>query len=263
MPKAIFFDLDDTLLWDKKSIALAFHYTCKEAEKEFGVAAEDLEAAVRRIAPILYAELSTYSFTQSIGINPFEGLWGEFGDPIHHQFREMGKLIPAYRKKAWTEGLKALGIENPEAGEKLSERFREHRREQPVLYEETYEVLEALKKKSIRLLLLTNGAPSLQLEKLAITKELVPYFEHIVISGNVGVGKPSTPVFGHALRLMELSPEDVWMVGDNKKTDIMGANRIGMKSIWIQHDGSVGTGSPDEGKEDVKVKRLREVLELL
>ncbi len=34
MIKAIFFDLDDTLLWDKRSIQLAFEQTCLFARQE-------------------------------------------------------------------------------------------------------------------------------------------------------------------------------------------------------------------------------------
>ena len=33
MVKAIFFDLDDTLLWDKKSVETAFQETCRLAEE--------------------------------------------------------------------------------------------------------------------------------------------------------------------------------------------------------------------------------------
>ena len=263
MPKAIFFDLDDTLLWDKKSIELALHYTAQDAEKLLGVDSQKLIGAVRSIAPKLYAEYPTHAFTQSIGINPFEGLWGQFGDVIHHHFREMGNLMPNYRNRVWTEALSQCGILSENEGNKLSELFIIHRRKQPVLYEETFEVLDWLSNQEISMLLLTNGAPSLQLEKLAITPRLVPYFEHIVISGNVGVGKPSPAIFDHALRLMNVQKEDVWMVGDNKKTDIMGANKIGMKSIWIEHDVKAEEQSPLNGKPDYTIKRLNELVELI
>ena len=36
MIKAIFFDLDDTLLWDQKSVKEAFAATCKVAEERMG-----------------------------------------------------------------------------------------------------------------------------------------------------------------------------------------------------------------------------------
>lgn len=36
--KAVFFDLDDTLLWDEKSVSTAFAETCMKAEKNTGSA---------------------------------------------------------------------------------------------------------------------------------------------------------------------------------------------------------------------------------
>ena len=37
MIKALFFDLDDTLLWDKKSVATAFQKTCEAATHNYDV----------------------------------------------------------------------------------------------------------------------------------------------------------------------------------------------------------------------------------
>ncbi|MGD7045108.1 HAD family hydrolase [Jeotgalibacillus proteolyticus] len=263
MPKVIFFDLDDTLLWDKKSIEKALLLTAQQAMETYKVDPQLLIQDVREIAPAIYSSLSTHDFTQLIGINPFEGLWGEFGDPIHHMFREMGSIMPEYRKKVWTKALKSQDIFNEEFGFELAHQFIENRKRTPILYEETFEVLDALKEQGIRLLLLTNGAPSLQMEKLKLTPELVPYFEHIVISGNFGFGKPHAEIFEHSLRLMDVPAEDVWMVGDNKKTDILGANRANIRSVWIQHDDLDEKRSEKDGVPDTTVHRLKQLLTLV
>jgi putative hydrolase of the HAD superfamily len=235
MIKAIFFDLDDTLLWDQKSIKEAFVATCKVAEERYGVDANELEEAVREAARKLYSSYETYSFTQMIGINPFEGLWGNFLDE-QDDFRKMKVIVPGYRKEAWTAGLKALGVDDPEFGYELAERFPQERRNLPFVYEETFNILDSLKGK-YQLLLLTNGSPDLQNTKLSITSELVPYFDQIVISGAFGRGKPDPSIFEHALSLMGLAKDEVLMVGDNLMTDILGANRVGIKSVWInRHD---------------------------
>lgn len=235
MIKAIFFDLDDTLLWDQKSIKDAFISTCKIAEDRYGLDPNQFEEAVREAARNLYSSYETYPFTQMIGINPFEGLWGNFLDE-QDDFRKMAEIIPTYRKDAWTEGLKKMGVDNPEFGHELAERFPQERRKTPFVYEESYKTLDVLKE-TYRLLLLTNGSPDLQNTKLEITPELVPYFDQIVISGNFGRGKPDPSIFEHALSLMSLQKDEVIMVGDNLMTDILGANRAGIKSVWInRHD---------------------------
>ncbi|WP_227938095.1 HAD family hydrolase [Alkalihalobacillus deserti] len=235
MIKAIFFDLDDTLLWDQKSVEKAFAATCEVAAKKYDLDPVALEEAVRQEARELYSTYETYSFTQMIGINPFEGLWGNFLDDDDH-FRKMKDIVPGYRKEAWTRGLKALGIDDVDFGAELAERFPLERRKHPFVYEESFRVLDELKGK-YQLLLLTNGSPDLQNTKLEITPELVPYFDHIVISGAFGKGKPDPSIFEHALEKMSLNKDEALMVGDNLMTDILGSSRVGMKSVWInRHD---------------------------
>src|ERR1700719_4301865 len=121
MIKAIFFDLDDTILWDQKSIKEAFKATCQYAEDRYGLDPVQFEEAVREAARNLYTSYETYPFTQMIGINPFEGLWGNFLDD-HDDYRKLKEIVPAYRKETWTMGLKKMGIDDPEFGYELGER---------------------------------------------------------------------------------------------------------------------------------------------
>ncbi|WP_066383812.1 HAD family hydrolase [Neobacillus mesonae] len=232
MIKAIFFDLDDTLLWDQKSVKEAFCATCKVAEERYEVDSKALEEAVREAARKLYSGYDFYSFTQMIGINPFEGLWGNFPDEHLGEFKKMKDTVPGYRRDAWTAGLKALGVNDPEFGQELGERFPAERRKTPFVYDDTFKTLDALKGQ-YQMLLLTNGSPDLQNTKLTITPEISPYFDHIVISGAFGKGKPDPAIFEHALSLLSIDKDEAIMVGDNLMTDVLGANRAGIKSVWI------------------------------
>ncbi len=234
MLKAIIFDLDDTLLWDKKSVETAFQLTCQLAAKKVPIEPSLLEEAVRIEASELYSSYETYPFTKRIGINPFEGLWGIFDDEGEF-FRKMKTIVPAYRRDAWTKGLLRLGIDDAELGEQLAEYFPVARKAHPFLYEETIRVLDRLKN-SYQLVLLTNGSPSLQQTKLEVTAELVPFFRHIVISGEFGKGKPDPSIFQFALSKCNLHADEVIMVGDNLNTDILGAARSGIRSIWINRE---------------------------
>lgn len=114
----------------------------------------------------------------------------------------------------------------------MGEFFAAERRKRPFVYDETFAVLDQLKGK-YELLLLTNGDPSLQKEKLAGVPELAPYFNEIVISGAFGKGKPDVSIFEHCLKLMNIEKDDAIMVGDNLNTDILGASRAGIKTVWI------------------------------
>lgn len=257
MIKAIFFDLDDTLLWDQKSVKVAFMATCQLAKERYGVEPELLEEAVRHAARELYSSYETYHFTQMIGINPFEGLWGNFLDDSE-DFRKMKDIVPIYRRASWTKGLLTLGIDDPEFGLTLAEQFPEERRKHPFIYEDTFSTLNRLKGK-YKLLLLTNGSPDLQHTKLAITPEIAPYFDEIVISGAFGRGKPDPTIFEHALTLMEVAKEEVVMVGDNLLTDILGASRVGMKSVWVNREQK----EAGDVKPDFEILGLAELFSVL
>ena len=62
-------------------------------------------------------------------------------------------------------------------------------------------------------------------------------FEGWVISEAVGVQKPDAAVFDAAFRAMQLSNEDkrrVIMIGNHLRKDIAGANRYGIRSLWMR-----------------------------
>ncbi|WP_066195435.1 MULTISPECIES: HAD family hydrolase [Gracilibacillus] len=257
MTKTIIFDLDDTLLWDKKSVKTAFEKTCQLAAEKYDMDPEQLEKAVREQARTLYQGYETYEFTQMIGVNPFEALWGNFLDD-HTYFKEMAAIVPDYRKQAWTNGLKQIGIDDETLGTYLAEQFPEKRKESPFVYEETYAVLKKLQP-DYQLIMLTNGSPDLQNTKLTITPELRPYFDHIIISGDFGRGKPDPAIFKHVLEVAGVTNEEALMVGDNLMTDILGANRTGIKSVWINHEGKTA----EDVKPTYEISRLEELLEVL
>ncbi|MBB6449117.1 putative hydrolase of the HAD superfamily [Geomicrobium halophilum] len=235
MVHTLLFDLDDTLLWDKKSISESLLATCNDASRKAGVDSSELMEAVKAVAPSLYEEQSFYPLTTMLGINPFEGLWGTFDDIHDVRFREMGANIRVYQFDVWMEALRKVGNEDLSLARELSRRFIEYRETLPYVYEETFEVLTRMSK-SYQLALVTNGAPSLQIKKLEMTKALIPHFDRVVISGSFGIGKPDPSIFLHALAQFEAKKDQAVMIGDNLHTDILGANRAGIKSVWLNRD---------------------------
>lgn len=260
--RAVLFDLDDTLLWDDRSVKEAFEATCQYAESQTGIAADKLEEEVRREARQLYESYETFPFTKMIGINPFEGLWGRFREGKQPEFRQMEALAPGYRRDAWTKGLLACGIDNEQLGFELGERFAEERRNRPYVYDETFEVLDQLKDR-YKLLLLTNGSPDLQREKLAMVPKLAPYFDHIVISGEFGEGKPAVSIFRHAAELLGIRPEEGIMVGDKLTTDIAGSHAFGMPNAWINRHHVELTGDIVPYSEIDDLRQLQKVIDQL
>ncbi len=82
--------------------------------------------------------------------------------------------------------------------------------------------------------LITNGPENMQ---RAATQEVgvADYFQTILISGaqEVAVRKPSARIFRLACERLEVSPEEVLMVGDDLKADVRGALNVGMKAVYV------------------------------
>lgn len=251
------FDLDDTLLWDHKSVSEAFKATCKTVEESHNIDAAVLEERVRYHAEQIYPTLDTYDFTSNIGIGTFEGMWGEFKDEGDN-FKLLRETVPDFRKRTWLEALKDVEIEDEVLAEELAIMFPQERKRHIYLYEETLDVLNALKD-DYKLLMLTNGSPDLQHMKLSYSPELAPYFDHIVISGGFGQGKPSVDIFNYALSLLEVEENETIMIGDNPNTDILGASRVGIDSIWINHHDRELT----EVTPTYEVSRLKEIMKII
>ena len=86
--------------------------------------------------------------------------------------------------------------------------------------------------------ILTNGITSVQKSRLARStiRDLV---RGMVISQEVGVSKPNPAIFDHALRMLNMSRDEVLMIGDSPTSDILGANRAGVDACWFNARGKI------------------------
>lgn len=234
MIQAIFFDLDDTLFWDSRCVTEALEATCALAHERYQIDARQLESTVRIQAKSIYESMDTYPFALMIGTGPMEALWARYEEG--EGFAELRAAVPQYRFQTWRNSLQAFGIDDEPFAELLANTFPIERRKLSHVYPETYEVLDQLKMQTYKLLLLTNGSPDLQKEKLSTVPKLLAYFDQILISGEFGVGKPDLSLFKYALDHFSLQPHEVIMVGDKLSTDIKGANLSGIPSVWINRE---------------------------
>jgi len=98
------------------------------------------------------------------------------------------------------------------------------------------EVLTELKRKGFKLGIITNTTTSREenvrtaLRRIDVEK----YFDVIVTSVDVGHEKPDERIFLTALRKVRVKPKDAVMVGNRISDDIVGGNRIGMKTILFR-----------------------------
>ena len=83
---------------------------------------------------------------------------------------------------------------------------------------------------------ITNGFVAAQRDKLRVCG-LENLLTFVLISEEVGVKKPDMTIFEEALRRADVRPEEAIFVGDSWTSDIIGAHRCGMKTVWFNRYG--------------------------
>jgi HAD superfamily hydrolase (TIGR01549 family) len=106
-------------------------------------------------------------------------------------------------------------------------------------------VLLAAVKRLARIGIVSNNLLEEQRGKLRHC-ELDAYVDVLVVSEEAGVSKPDPRIFQIALERLECRPEEVVMVGDSWAADVIGARAAGIKAIWFNPD-RAPSPEPDAG----------------
>jgi putative hydrolase of the HAD superfamily len=253
--KAILFDLDDTLMVDEAVSRQTMAEVAGLAAEKYGVSPIPYAIDASSHAKRLYATGPAHDYCRAIGISAFECLWGKFeGDG--EDLTRLREWCPKFRSQVFNAALHDQEVEAGEGVQELAEYFASTRRRLQKLMPDAEEVVRRLKS-DYKIGLLTNGAPDLQREKIAASG-LEKYFDAIVVSGELGIGKPKPEIFLHLLEKLDVTVNQAVMVGNSLERDIAGARNAGLAiSIWIKVSGA------EEEADAVPTYRISYLSELL
>ena len=104
--------------------------------------------------------------------------------------------------------------------------------ERPTLVPEAKSVLAELAE-TYRLAIIsdTGLTPGRALRQIMVDDEIVEYFSHLTFSDELGHSKPHPGAFLSTLDAVESSPDAAIHVGDLLRTDIAGAQGVGMQAV--------------------------------
>lgn len=203
MVKDVFFDLDHTL-WDfDKNSMLAF----KRVFKKFKITIE-LDTFLKIYEPINIKYWKKYR-----------------EDKVSKENLRRGRLIDSFNFFDL--------IYTTEKIDKIADAYIEELPFDNHLFEGALEILDYLTLK-YKLHIITNGFEEVQQKKLK-NSGIVHYFSTVTTSEEVGVKKPNSKVFLTALKKANSLPEESVMIGDSLEADILGANNIGMQTIFYNY----------------------------
>jgi putative hydrolase of the HAD superfamily len=251
--RAILFDLDNTLILEDESTMQAVRGAADLARDRARVDAPALAHAVVETAETLWQASPGSAYGEVFGVWWGEALWGEFAGAAEAA-RGMRAFVPEFRRAVWRGALAKVGVSDLALADELERAYVRIRRSGEMLDPEAETVLAGVAR-GHRLALVSNGAGDVQREKLSRTP-FGRYFSAIVVSMELGVGKPDPRIFQRALELIDVDARDAVMLGDSLARDVAGAQRAGMRAVWIDrklwHE-------PDAPKPDARIERLSDL----
>ena len=220
MSKVIFWDFDGTLAYRPKMFSSSLMMVLDEYEKGHQITDE--------------------SFVQ----------WLQSGFPWHEPDKE---YLHLKETEAWWDNIckvfERAYIMNGVLPEKACFYAKETRKhliapEHYRLYGDTMDTLRYFKEDGYKNIILSNHIP--ELPKIVECLGLMEYIDICISSANVGFEKPNQMIFQLALEMTK-NPEIVWMVGDNLKADVYGAEAAGIEAILVRKptDEPIKYFSPD------------------
>ncbi len=236
MIRTLLLDLDDTILDNRSGVAAAWDHIA-------GLLARALDDVPRlRVR----AEIGRVT----------DWFWS---DAERHR---VGRLdLVAARREILGRVLEALGRPDPALAESAAAAYVRHRESTLALEPGALEALRRLRARVPRLGMVTNGASDAQRAKIE-RFDLAPFFDHIQVEGEAGVGKPERRAYERALAALGAEPWEALMVGDNFECDVLGALGAGIAAAWIDLHGR-GEAPAAAPRAFHIVRSIREVEALL
>ncbi len=224
---AVIFDLDGTLCDYGTSVAEAITTALSRADCEKTLIGDPEQAALRYYA--LWYELET-------------------DHESSHSLRD----------RVWAHLLREHGIDDRPLAHLLSRTYADLRAQSLGLIDGARALLSDLGRR-YALGLLTNGPSDLQWHKINVLG-IRSCFNHIIVSGDIGIQKPDRRVFAAILQQVQATPRQSVYVGNSYQIDIIGAHNAGMRSVWIIPNGEQ---EPEETAADMTIAQLSELRRIL
>ena len=126
-------------------------------------------------------------------------------------------------------------------------------------FSEVKKTLENLKKKEIKLSILSNGTPEL-LNELVVSNKLDAIFDDIFSIEEVRIYKPDSKVYDLPVNKYKIKPNEIIFLSANT-WDVSGGGNYGYNSIWVNRNNTVFDNL--DYKPFKEIKSLQQLLDIV
>jgi putative hydrolase of the HAD superfamily len=130
--------------------------------------------------------------------------------------------------------------------------YRRGREYTLVLYPHVRKTLLGLAKRGLKLVILSD-APRYQAWSRLCYLNLPHFFDHVITYEDTHVRKPDAAPFNRAIELLNMHPDEVIMVGDWPERDMVGAQGVGIRTVYARYGDTSGatTSGADYEIDDI------------
>jgi 2-haloacid dehalogenase len=126
-------------------------------------------------------------------------------------------------------------------------------------FSEVKETLENLKKKEMKLSILSNGTPEL-LNTLVVSNKLDAIFDDIFSIEEVRIYKPDSKVYDLPVNKYKIKPNEIIFLSANT-WDVSGGGNYGYNSVWVNRNNTVFDNL--DYKPFKEIKSLQQLLDIV
>jgi putative hydrolase of the HAD superfamily len=135
------------------------------------------------------------------------------------------------------------------------------------LYDDVEDCLKKLKELSIKTMIITDGLPIKQYDKI-LRLGLDKSIDIVIISDEIGIRKPNPDLFEYSLKEAGVSGSEAIYIGDRIDKDIVPAKLNNILSIFIHRGGKYdikdkNAGLLEENKPDHEISSLMEIFSII
>ncbi|HGJ64834.1 TPA: HAD family hydrolase [bacterium] len=202
-------------------------------------------------------EILTINNSNSIEPDKFHSRWDEIYDEVYLAIKE-DKFLRLYDVSIESLRLtmKEFGIKgDPETGVELWLK----KYEKAELFPEVEEVLDILSKRCP--IIITSNVDNDDAGYAMLRQKNLPVIATITSEDSKSY-KPDCKIFYDALSVLKCQPENVLHIGDSQTADVLGGNKAGMLTAWLNRPPfkKLRQGIP---KPDYEISDLRELLDIV
>ncbi len=137
--------------------------------------------------------------------------------------------------------------------------YRRAREASLVLYPHVRLTLVEIVKRGKKLAVITD-APRREAWLRLCALNIHHYFDYVLTLDDTGQLKPSPDPFKKALTMLSINPREALMVGDWPERDIVGASKVGIKTVFAKYGDTLGV---HESGADYEINDIFELLDII